>query len=615
LTLSNSLTYIGYHAFCECPFVGTLNIPDSVATIGWFAFADCPGFTGDLILPKSLTRIRTSTFSNCIGLNGTVIIPNSVSIIDGEAFEGCENISSFCIERVTPPNLPYPNYVFSGISSTIPVYVPYCAIDNYSSATGWSHFSNYQGCNFFIEDGDWSDADNWTCGLPEEEENVIIDANCNMNLVSGSIASVDIFKRSNLSIASGAALTVNNTITNNGTASNLVVEYGGQLKYNGSVAATLQRDILAYSSTRDKYYFIASPMTENLNAATDVNGMITESAYDLYMFDQECSDDDLEWRNYEANMFEDIIPTVGYLYANQNGTTIEFAGTTAPSGTDINVELAYTAGRPFTGYNLIGNPFICEAFVDGDFLVLNDNGDNFVNGSTIMPGDAIMVQADEEWQNATFTTTPGSKNDSYIELSIVKNTNRECSGLIDNARIRFGEGRGMDKLYLNASSTNIYIPENGKKRAVAYAADKNEMPVNFKAETDGTYTISADLLNVESDYLHLIDNLTGNDIDLKTMPVYTFEAKVTDYASRFRLMFAPANTNENEENFAFMSNGALVIDNMYEGVLQVIDVTGRILSSEVINGNYNKSLNLSAGVYVLRLVNNNNVKTQKIIVE
>ena len=44
-------------------------------------------------------------------------------------------------------------------------------------------------------------------------------------------------------------------------------------------------------------------------------------------------------------------------------------------------------------------------------------------------------------------------------------------------------------------------------------------------------------------------------------------------------------------------------------------MTGRVLSSEQINGSYNKSLNLSAGVYVLRLSNGNVVKTQKVVID
>ena len=61
---------------------------------------------------------------------------------------------------------------------------------------------------------------------------------------------------------------------------------------------------------------------------------------------------------------------------------------------------------------------------------------------------------------------------------------------------------------------------------------------------------------VKLDHLHLIDNLTGDDIDLLAAgPLtslgasYTFTAKPTDSASRFRLVFSvcvPAD-GDNEE--------------------------------------------------------------------
>ena len=38
--------------------------------------------------------------------------------------------------------------------------------------------------------------------------------------------------------------------------------------------------------------------------------------------------------------------------------------------------------------------------------------------------------------------------------------------------------------------------------------------------------------------LHLIDNLTGKDINLLETPEYSFDAKATDNASRFKLVFA-----------------------------------------------------------------------------
>jgi hypothetical protein len=115
-------------------------------------------------------------------------------------------------------------------------------------------------------------------------------------------------------------------------------------------------------------------------------------------------------------------------------------------------------------------------------------------------------------------------------------------------------------------------------------------------------------------YLHLIDNLTGADVDLLATPSYTFAAKTTDYASRFRLVFSNR-TGAEGESFAFFSNGNLVILNDGQATVQLIDVTGRILSSERISGNYEIHLNATAGVYVLRLIDGNNVRSQKIVIQ
>jgi len=118
-------------------------------------------------------------------------------------------------------------------------------------------------------------------------------------------------------------------------------------------------------------------------------------------------------------------------------------------------------------------------------------------------------------------------------------------------------------------------------------------------------------------YLHLIDNMTGADIDLLANPSYSFEAKTTDYESRFRLVFAANNedgVSTGSTTFAFFSNGSWIINNEGEATLQVIDLNGRILSSETINGSVSTSLNATTGIYMMRLINGDNVKTQKVVV-
>ena len=75
----------------------------------------------------------------------------------------------------------------------------------------------------------------------------------------------------------------------------------------------------------------------------------------------------------------------------------------------------------------------------------------------------------------------------------------------------------------------------------------------------------------------------------------------------------------NENNFLYGSNdqthlhgnGNLIVTS--EGALQIIDMLGRIITNET--SYYGVSTNgMAPGVYVLRLINGDDVKTQKIII-
>jgi hypothetical protein len=93
---------------------------------------------------------------------------------------------------------------------------------------------------------------------------------------------------------------------------------------------------------------------------------------------------------------------------------------------------------------------------------------------------------------------------------------------------------------------------------------------------------------------------------------------VTDYESRFKLVFVCGDANDDHdgdnETFAFYFNGSWIIANEGQATLQVIDLNGRILSSETVNGSVSTSINANPGVYMLRLVNGNDVKVQKVVV-
>ena len=228
------------------------------------------------------------------------------------------------------------------------------------------------------------------------------------------------------------------------------------------------------------------------------------------------------------------------------------------------------------------------------------------------PMEGVFVEATAAGEFACFNDgswmPSGSETPELMDLSVSDN-----NGYSDLVRIRFGEGRSLKKFMLNPNDTKIYFPMEDSDYAVVYANNMGEMPVNFKAAVNGTYTFDVNIGDIEMGYLHLIDNMTGADVDLLVTPSYSFEARTTDYADRFKLVFAHlTSVEENDaEPFAF----SFIIVNQGNATLQVLDMNGRILQSETINGSSSVNVNAAAGTYMLRLVNGDNMKVQKVIVK
>jgi len=390
-----------------------------------------------------------------------------------------------------------------------------------------------------------------------------------------------------------------------------------------------------------KWVFIASPVSGSI-APTAVDNIFpaavaSSTDYDLYRFDQSA---DKEWVNYHAHTDDFMLENgQGYLYANMNDVTLTFTGTTYNPGIEpVEVLLTYDASKPFAGWNLVGNPFPRAAYVDRSYYLINAEGtavepQAVSQGTVIRPCTGVMVKAEDTDEVVTFSTTPSSQqnanNNGNLEIAVAQASNTRGSGTLDKAIVSFNEGDQLGKFYFGEQSANIYLPQEGEEYAiVSIGRDvaryvSTEIPVNFKANENGQYTITVNPEGVEMDYLHLIDNLTGNDIDLLALrqaqgpASYTFNAKTTDYESRFRLVFVAkgeAGPSTGSGAFAFMSDGNWIIANEGEATLQVIDLNGRILSSENINGSVSKAIHAVPGVYVIRLINGENVKVQKIVV-
>gem|GEM_PF-2552509 len=479
---------------------------------------------------------------------------------------------------------------------------------------------------------EWSNPDNWVpAGVPTINQGVELQANA--------------------TIPSGYVAEANQIEGDYG----LTIEDGGQLRTNNGVYATMKKTITAYPDepfNKAGYYLIASPLKDPTYYGQDGTGALnlltTQEDNPTYDFYKWVNDQDQEWRNYRADDFC-MENGSGYLYANQNGTELNFVGQMKANNGEVTQVVQYNGDYGFGGWYLLGNPFTCDVHLTADnanvaFYRMNADGDAYEAATGVIhPMEGFFVQVPEDVSATTihFNREHSTQTQGQLNINLCRaNTNsgsvstfRQAQGpTIDNAIITFGEGHSLGKLSFQEGGSKIYMPYGGQDNAVVFSAGVGELPLNFEAAEDGTYTLSFENATEGLVYCHLIDNLTGADVDLLTpagFPLYkggqgglnqpatyTFTAKKTDYASRFKVVFASVcgDANGDSETFAFNNNGNWIIANEGRATLQVIDLTGRILSSEQIEGSVQTQINQPAGLYLIRLVNGDNVKVQKVVV-
>ena len=541
----------------------------SVTIIGSCAFFNCYGFTS-LSIPNSVKWIFDSAFSGCSGFTGSLNLPNSVYQIGEEAFSNCSGFDGTLIIGKSVSSIGYHAFVDCRNFNSV-----YCLAST-PPTIEWNAFYRFP-------------------------------TNVPVYVPYGNIDSYrtamgwDVFSNYN------------------------------ELAYT---------NVSGYGESNG-WNFIASPLTAN-TAPVAIDNMITEMEYDLYCFNQSANK---EWQNYKAHTNEfSIVNGQGYLYDNAEDVNIIFKGDFNEDETK-EIGLVYDANASFAGWNLVGNPFPVSAYADRSYYVMNEDGTAIepvpVSMETAIPVcTGVMVKADNQGETVIFSKdAPESVfNQGVLQIVLSQLDSEPVEGskggvstssttALDKAIVSFNEGDKLGKFVFNKDNAKLYIPQGNEKYAIAYAEKQGEMPLNFEATENGEYTICIKAENAEFDYLHLIDNLTGADIDLLPLckggeedfhpATYTFTAKTTDYASRFRLVFSVSGDadGDNDAPFAFISNGSIIVsDANADATLQIVDMTGHIIVSANVARNISTN-GMAPGVYVLRLIKGDEVKTQRIVVE
>ena len=408
----------------------------------------------------------------------------------------------------------------------------------------------------------WSNEDNWLDGL--KPTGMFSEVTISSDVIVDEDVSIGTLNNAghySLTILSGKILMVNTAIY--WGDSDFILEDNARLVHSNPIQVTIKKNISAHNDDNHLWDLISSPVREDVIPSTE-NGILTdpETAFALYSFD----DNTTNWINYKEDPFV-IENGKSYLYANAFDTTLIFEGTTVGSYAECN--LSYHAGNgAYAGCNFIGNPLPCEAFLNRSYYVLSDESNSLI----AVPN------------SATRSVAP-------------------CSGIIVNSN-------GLD----DSEVLFDYMPffqYLGHQGYIEITVAKSEAPTEIS--------------NNDLDYLHLIDNMTGDNIDLLTTPNYSFSAKTTDYASRFKLVFDPHYGIEEDGpstgsgTFAYYANGEIIINDVetcHGASLQMVDMTGRTVWSETINNRdgVHTVSTMSPGIYVLRLNDGNTIRTQKMVI-
>lgn len=442
-----------------------------------------------------------------------------------------------------------------------------------------------------------------------------------------TIQSLTMGENKTLTINSGVTLTVTGTITQASDATILIKDgtngMGQLVNSTANINATVEKNITAWTTTPSKsgWHAISTPV--NNVAFADVTNL-RSSDYNVYRLNET----NLTWENcnYNSNVFSSFDNGRGYIYRKGDNQTIAFNGDL--NATDVTYPLTYTSSTT-KGFHLIGNPYphniykgdgaaIPNTYLEDGFYTITSAG-GFVPGidetTPIAPCEAILVQAlntvADEDLIITKTTATGAKRDFDDNIMFaVSNSNYE-----DVAYAVFKKGHGLNKIeHRNEDIQMLYVQQNGEDFAIANIDENVQMfNLNFRAATTGKYTLKVKP-NGDFRYLHLIDNLTGYDVDLLLDDEYSFIASLKDKENRFIVKFRrdDACIASNDEVFAYQNGNEIVVDG--EGELQIFDVTGRLIITRHVNGVDSFEKPYQSGVYILRMIGEE-IRIQKIIVK
>ena len=475
----------------------------------------------------------------------------------------------------------------------------------------------------------------------------------NLTLTSGSFT-----------VSSGTSITVTDVLENELTATDFLVENNANLiqanDVNNIGSITVQRN--SAEIMRLDYTLWSSPVVgQNL---LDFSPETVVNRFYVY--------------NPSNNQYATITPSTnsfaegtGYLIRaadNHPTTPTVWSGSFMgePHNGDVTISVANST------YNAVGNPYPSTISAD-DFITENSlsealyfwrkingaagsayatytlaggagtgssNSNAEVPNGTIQVGQGFIALATStslvftnemrtaNQANQFFRNTNTEKNRIWLNISNTQNVvGQTMIAYMENSSLEFDAM--YDGKYINDSQTAFTSLLNNEEYAVqargSFSAT-DVVPMNFKTETTGTYSIAlanADGLFETEEDIFVKDNETGIEHNLRNA-AYEFTTEAGVFANRFEIVYQstlgvtiPDFANQ---TIVFAKDNFLNVQSSSDTItaIQVFDVQGRlVLEVKDINAStYTTSLNqISNGVLVVKVIAENGSTTTKKVIK
>ena len=494
---------------------------------------------------------------------------------------------------------------------------------------------NQQLAGYFMNTGtDWGTATNWNNTvanthpayhqMPVATNNALVGVASNISATTSVSVNNIYFKTpGSLSIASTASGT------------------GSLIHSTPGVTATVERYITAgtWADGTDGWHLLSSPV-----AAQAIDPEFTSSGggeYDFYAWSEPAQ----VWLNQKvgANNITTFNVGQGYLAAYQNTDTKVFSG--ALNTADKSVTLTQNAGT-YTGWNLLGNPYSSALTWNTGWTLTNIGGVaqiwnegikdySLINAGAAIPAmngfmvytsvasQSLTIPAAQRVHSATAWYKSAAQQIELIAHDPQGESAKSCFIGFDS-KATAGFDLEYDAYLLSGYAPKFYSVAGGSEfslNTLPEAVSNLTIPFGFVKNASSIFSIEL-AQSIEGHSVWLRDLLTNTVVNLSDTPVYSFTSADGDNAARFEIVLdmftGTSDLKALASAYVYSADNRIVVSGVNgETKMDVISIQGQVLKTFEFfsTGQHNVSVNLSTGVYLVRLYNSGEIRAMKVMVK